>query len=342
MKRLQIFGSTPSPYTQKILSLLRYRRIPYDVHWGQTQKRLEEQGIELPKPVLLPVILFENEDNKMIATTDSTPIIRRLESDYNVRQVVPNDPALSFINYLLEDFADEWLTKYMFHYRWHFDKDISKAGDILPLVEFEKRLSKEEHQQIKDFIIGRQTKRLWVVGSNNETANLIDKSFKRFIKLLNEHLQNVPFLLGNKPSSADFAFYGQLSQLVNFDPTPRKICHQLAPRVVAWVEVMTDLSGINSDTRDWINLEENPSTLKDIFYEFGKMYAPLLVKNAEAVASAMDNWEVDIEGSLWKQKTFSYQAKCLNWIRDEFNTLNDKDQIRIREFLKGTNSEQIL
>ena len=78
MKRLQIFGSTPSPYTQKILSLLRYRRIPYDVHWGQTQKRLEEQGIELPKPVLLPVILFENEDNKMIATTDSTPIILSL------------------------------------------------------------------------------------------------------------------------------------------------------------------------------------------------------------------------------------------------------------------------
>ena len=342
MKRLQIFGSTPSPYTQKILSLLRYRRIPYDVHWGQTQKRLEEQGIELPKPVLLPVILFENEDNKLIATTDSTPIVRRLESDYNVRQVVPNDPVLSFINYLLEDFADEWLTKYMFHYRWYFDKDISKAGDILPLVEFEKRLSTEEHQQIKDFIIERQTKRLWVVGSSKETANLIDESFKRFIKLFNEHLQNTPFLLGTKPSSADFAFYGQLSQLVSFDPTPRKICHQLAPRVIAWVEVMTDLSGINSDTRDWINLEESPSTLKDIFYEFGKMYAPLLVKNAEAVASQMDNWEVDIAGSLWKQKTFSYQAKCLNWIREEFKTLNDKDQIRIREFLKDTNSEQIL
>ena len=134
MKRLEIFGATPSPYTQKMLSLLRYKRIPYSIHWGDTRGRLESLNLELPKPVLLPVILFENEEKELAATTDSTPMIRRLENEHPDRKVIPDDPALAFINYLLEDFGDEWITKYMFHYRWHCNDDADKAGTILPIV----------------------------------------------------------------------------------------------------------------------------------------------------------------------------------------------------------------
>ena len=101
MKRLEIFGATPSPYTQKMLSLLRYKRI-LNIHWGDTRGRLESLNLELPKPVLLPVILFENEEKEFTATTDSTPMIERLENEYSDRKVIPDDPALAFINYLLK------------------------------------------------------------------------------------------------------------------------------------------------------------------------------------------------------------------------------------------------
>ena len=86
-----------------MLSLLRYRRIPYNIHWGDTRGRLESLNLELPRPVLLPVILFENEEKELAATTDSTPMIRRLEDEHPDRKVIPDDPALAFINYLLED-----------------------------------------------------------------------------------------------------------------------------------------------------------------------------------------------------------------------------------------------
>ena len=55
----------------------------------------------------------------MKAVCDSTPIIRRLEEATRAAQCCPTDPALAFIDYLIEDFGDEWCTKYMFHYRWH-------------------------------------------------------------------------------------------------------------------------------------------------------------------------------------------------------------------------------
>ena len=33
---------------------------------------------------------------------------------------------------VIEDYADEWLTKAMFRYRWNYEADIETAGEILP------------------------------------------------------------------------------------------------------------------------------------------------------------------------------------------------------------------
>ena len=215
-ERIKIFGATPSPYTQKMLSVFRYRHIPYTVHNGDIANKIAKLGVEVPKPVLLPTLLLKDAAGELVATTDSTPIIRRLENEFKERGIIPDDPALAFINYLLEDFGDEWVTKYMFHYRWYFEEDADIAGTILPLVDLAINTPNELHAQYKELIAKRQIDRLWVVGSNDETAELIDLSYKRFLKLMEEHLLVSPFLLGNKPSSSDFSFYGQLTQLVRF------------------------------------------------------------------------------------------------------------------------------
>ena len=98
---LMLIGATGSPYTRKMVALLRYRRIPYSIIWGDPSKVLEEMGIEKPYPGLLPTFLLPNQDNELVAITDSTPIIRRLEDESNKRSVIPTDYALAFINYLL-------------------------------------------------------------------------------------------------------------------------------------------------------------------------------------------------------------------------------------------------
>jgi len=276
------------------------------------------------------------------ATTDTTPIIRRFENEYADRKLLPEDPALSFINYLLEDFGDEWVTKYMMHYRWYFDKDADNASTILPLSDLAVNMPDEILKDAKKYVHDRQTGRLWVVGSNDTTADLIDASYKRFLKLMDDHLSISKFLFGEKPSSADFAIYGQLTQLIGFDPTSRKIAYENSLRLVSWLDVMADLSGHDVDNSQWTSLEDSPDSLKAIMKEFGRVYVPALLENAKAIMEGQDTWETEIDGSIWKQKAFPYQAKCLKWIKEEFNSLSEDDQSRVREFLDGTGCEVIL
>ena len=199
-------------------------------------------GIEKPKPQLLPTFLFPDEEGNDKAVVDSTPIIRQLEGMYKGRSVIPDDPALAFLNYLIEDFGDEWCTKYMFHYRWSPPADADNAGTLLPLG-MDVSLPHDAHQQFKQFVAERQIGRLYVVGSNDTTAPVIDASYRRFLAAMEHHLANQKFMLGNRPAAGDFGLYGQLTQLVGFDPTSRSIAHEVSPRTVAWVDQMHDQSG---------------------------------------------------------------------------------------------------
>ena len=342
-EKIKVFGAPASPYTQKIISILRYRHIPYEVFWGDALGKLSRLGdIEPPKPRLLPTLLLKDENGKLKATVDTTPIIRRFENEYPNRKLLPDDPALSFINYLLEDFGDEWVTKYMFHYRWYFDEDADNASTILPLSDIAVNMPDETLKDVKKIIHDRQTGRLWVVGSNDTTADLIDASYRRFLKLMDDHLSVSKFLFGEKPSSADFAIYGQLTQLIGFDPTSRKIAYDTALRLVSWQDLMADLSGHDVENSNWTILEESPASLKEIMREFGRMYVPALIANANAIMQGEETWETEIDGSVWKQRAFPYQAKCLKWIKEEFDVLNENDQSRVKTFLDGTGCEILL
>ena len=153
----------------------------------------------------------------------------------------------------MEDYGDEWLTKSMFHYRWHYEADIKKAGSILPRWS-NISASDADIAPLSKYVSDRQIGRLTYVGSNEVTKETIENSFKRFLSLLNEHLQTMPYIFGQRPSSADFAIYGQLTCLALFDPTPNAIVAANFPRIYAWVELMEDLSGlaVADDDSGWL------------------------------------------------------------------------------------------
>ena len=343
MKNIIIKGAPGSPYTRKMLSICRYRRIPYEF----IISGLDGKGImptnHLPsaKIQLLPTVYFNKRKGKLDPLIDSTFILRKLETIYKTRSIIPTNPVLNFLNYILEDFADEWLTKATFHYRWTYKKDIEKAGSTLSRWT---SLTDTDDQilSIKKNIINRQVSRLKVVGSNNTTAKIIENSYIRVLRLMCNHMNNYPYIFGERPSSSDFAIFGQFSQLVLFDPTSMAIADRIASRVVAWTGIMEDMSGMQVSDKDWIKNINNNFSLKKIFCEVGKVYAPILLANAEAINKGKSEVICFIDNKRWRQDPFAYQLKCLNWIREEYKKMSKDSKIKVDSFLEGSGCEVLL
>lgn len=333
--RIALSGAPGSPYTRKMLALLRYRRLPY--------RFLPSEGpalADLPKPKvrLLPTFYLPGETGVVEAITDSTPIIRRLEAEHPGRNVVPADSALAFLDELIEDYADEWLTKAMFHYRWAYETDIRQAARQLPLWR-DLTQSDESLERLSELISRRQIDRLYVVGSNAVTGPVIEASYRRFLDLFEAHLTVQPYLLGARPAACDFAVYGQLTQLAHFDPTPMALTLMVAPRVYAWVDLMEDRSGVEPTEADWIDSHAIPETLKALLREIGRVYPPVMLANAQALMSGAATVETEVDGRLWTQPPFPYQGKCLRWLRESHAALPREARAIADAALDGTGCE---
>lgn len=332
---LALSGAPGSPYTRKILAVLRYRHIPYKIYFNGR----EPPGTPAPKVRLLPTFYLPGPDGALQAVTDSTPLILRFEKEFEGRQVKPADPALRFLDSLLEDYGDEWLTKAMFHYRWAFKADADKAGRVLP--SWGPPMAPDELAQRAAFISERQIGRLRYVGSNETTGPVIEASYVRWLELMEAHLASHRYLLGGRPGASDFGVFGQLTQLVAFDPTPTAIADRIAPRVAAWVGLTEDLSGLEPAEDDWFDSAALPPTLKALIDETGRVYAPLLIANARAVMSGASEVAATIDGQPWVQQPFAYQAKCLGWLREEYAALAPADRAKVDAVLAGSGWEPL-
>ncbi len=332
-------GVHGSLFTRKSLAALRYRRLPYRFIIGQPGIPIpagypDWQSLPVPKVGLLPTFYGADAGGELKAITDSTPILAQLESLSDERSLYPTDPVIRFINYVLEDYADEWLTRCMFHYRWMYAADIDKAGAILPLLR-DTGIPQAQHEKLKQFVSTRQIERLYVVGSNEVTTPVIEDSYHRFLTLMDAHLQEYPFLMGSRPGSSDFGVFGQLTCLTHFDPTPTKIVLEESPRTYAWVERLEDLSGFEVDESGWFTRDFIPDSILALLGEVARVHLPQMLANARAIAAGEKQFETEIDGKVWQQPSFPYQAKCLRWTREEFGALSDVDRESVTRLLSN-------
>lgn len=333
---VSLHGGNGSPYTRKVMSALRYKQIPFSQHTlmpGNMLGDWEEKGFGHIKPKVIPVIKYDNGQ----AQNDSTFIFKNLDKLYPTRPILPPDPHDQFLALLLEDMFDEWGTKVMFGMRWleKIDQDWSGAW-----LMFDFQLgSGKDLKQLADIgrqFGARQVGRMKIVGCDNKETVL--RSMHGLLGPLENHLQNGSLcILGSTPTIADFALYGQLSQLI-VDRTPDQIVRDKYPAVWSWVRRFEDLSGLEDSKAHC----DNKEYLKEILGFAGKVYLPFLAANRAALAAGEKEvrvklWADDPEPIEHVQPVFKYQEKCYQRIQDAYQSLPPLYKKRAVETFSGTN-----
>ena len=302
-----LFGALGSPYSMKMRALLRYRRLPHI--WVDGAPARAALG-EVRAPVI-PVLRHPDGhyDN------DSTPVIYDLEARHSARSVIPEDTAQAFIAHLLEDFADEWLTKAMFGYRWLEDVDQIQMSRWLAFDNLKGgglATSQAFAAQFRD----RQVSRMALVGCTQENFPLIEASTRAVLAALEAHVVDQHCLFGTRPSLAEFSIFGQLSQL-GTDPTPQAMMRADYPYTYRWLAHIDDMSGVDGAWAPGFT-----PVVAELVRIAGEVYAPFLTANAAALAAGDDSFSMTAMGLPYRQGTFKYQVKCLSELRHRYAQLS--------------------
>ncbi len=299
----RLYGADLSPYSVKILQLLRFKGIEHQ--WLPRSQARQAEFARFAKLPLIPVLVGADD----YSLQDSTPIAETLERRYPEPSITPDDPALAFISAMLEDYADEWVNKAMFHYRWTYPADQESAARRIVDTMLD-GATVPDRASVEASVRSRMTERLHFVGSSAETAPVIEASYERLLRLLDAHLASRSYLFGARPALADFGLSGQLGQLAS-DPTPGELLKTRAPNVAAWLKRM-DEAGVEGPFEPF---EQLSGTLAPLLREeIAGAYLPWMAANA---AAAADGAEVSVElpGGHFAQKPQKYAARAFQEVR---------------------------
>jgi glutathione S-transferase len=304
----RILGGLGSPYSMKMRAILRYRRLPHV--WVQLNDR-NAYEIANVKPGIIPIIRFPDGSMR----NDSTPMSFELERLHpGQRSILPDDEAQAFLAFLLEDMADEWGTKMMFHYRWFRERDQKQMSSWLAFDRLAGRGVEAIEKHAATFA-DRQIGRMALVGCTAANRPLIEETARDVLALLEAHVTEEPYLFGSRPSLADFGWMGQFSQLA-VDPTPADLLRETAPFTFRWLAQLDDASGVEGEWRDPKAPLSN--AVKGLLKLAGEVYFPFLLANAQAHARQEETFSFAARGHRYEQATFKYQVKCLAELRARF------------------------
>lgn len=263
-----VHGLTVSYFTRKVTGYLDHKRLRWRLRPSLgINPEARAAGWNGGIPVLT------TPDGELI--WDSTAIILHLEHIHPASAVVPADSLLAFLGYVLDDFADEWLYRHAVGTRWLYPEnsasgswDIAREGSL----EFPGDIS-----ATRAFVTAAMTACLPRLGTTPANIDAwVEESLMPWQRALATHVQAHGYLLGSRPSLADFALFGgNIAHFIN-DPLCCRWTEAAAPAVVTYTHAL--LTSPGSQAGAWFAAGDVPDSLVALLAETGRHYLPWVAR----------------------------------------------------------------
>lgn len=340
-----LYGAEVSYFTGKARAYLDWRGVDY-------AEKIASQDVY--KEVILPNVgwpvipVAAMPDGTIVQdTADIMAEVERREA--KAPPAWPASPLQRFVAELLHLYADEWLVIPAMHYRWTYNEDWAYAefGALSA-----PGLSADEQYEIGKKNGARFKGALPVLGVSEATIPGIEASYEAFLEDFSTHLNALPYLLGDRPCLADFAFYGPLYAHLYRDPTSGDLMKQIAPKVANWVERMQ--AGAAEASGDLVDGDAIPGTLEPILARQMREQWPALEQTSALFADwaagaepgarvprALGDIMIGIEGCKGPAKARSFPLWRLQAVLDAYDAMETGTKARADALLGRTGGEAL-
>ena len=331
-----LYGSARSYFTSKLENVLRFQKLPYTL----VEKMIHDgSDIEIRTGSGAIPALVTPEDWPL---SDSTPIARMLNDRYPDRAILPESAVQRIGVLVLEDWFDEWFMRVAMYTRWNFPESVDAlVGSGISM----QALGKPWHattaaerdllrpqvelslQRIRTFRQRMTTEVALAYGTTPEQGRDVMGWYGEFLDDMAAHLEFHPFLLGERPTVADFVISGGFAAHFGNDLYPRNFVLDRQPSVLAYAEYCWNTE--YSD-KGWLPDDQIPETWQPFFEAMQKHYLPYLMANREALDSGAATVDMDFGFGMVSTPCRAYQELSRLDIRDEILRLPVDDLARVR------------
>ncbi|CAN0604613.1 unnamed protein product, partial [Ectocarpus sp. 12 AP-2014] len=169
-------------------------------------------------------------------------------------------------------------------------------------------------------------------GVTAETWDHVESIYLKTLERLEIIFADRPYLLGDRPSIADFGLFASMFRHFAQDPTASDLMRLNAPRVFEWQGRLWNQRA-HGEIR-WVT--ELPEDLNAILDDVGEAYLPYLNDNARAWQQGLDRFDHLTQGVQYRKVPMSqYRVWCLEELQRKARAVPEGDQERLKDILSA-------
>jgi len=320
-----VYGVDLSYYTGKVEAILRAKGVQYERHNHTIAER--RRTVSAVRIAHMPII--ERADGSFMS--DSTLIHRWLEAHHPGPALSPVDPAARFAARLIEDWGDEHWWRPAMAWRWLYSESrtvasgriVDQAMADMRLPRFIKKLIIRARQYINYvYLDGVRTK---------AHRKAVEDHYLELLDVLEPILKSHPFIMGDRPTEADFGMFAPLFRHFFGDVKTGPIMQDRAPNVMLWCARLWAITP--EQIEQAAPVTAIPGDLGPVFDMITRDYLPYLTANAKAVAAGDKDTVHKMQGLEWREPTKPFRLWCLSELHKEYDALSSSGRHKMEEVL---------